>query len=159
MWTKQQLIDEAFSELALQGFVFNLDEDMMQTALRRLDAMMATWNGKGLRLGYALPSTPEASSLSSPSGLPDWANEAVFLALSIRQSSGLGKTVSQATVLTAKAAYEAVLMHCAFPQEQQLPSTLPRGAGNKAYRVGGNPFFPQPIDPILAGPDAPIEFT
>lgn len=147
MWTKQHLIDEAYNELALQGFVFNLGPEMTQSALRRLDAMMATWDGRGIRIGYALPSSPASSVLDGESGIPDWANEAVFLALAIRLASGLGKTIAPGTAVAAKLAYDVVLARCAFPNEQQLPSNLPRGAGNKTYHGGYDRFF-HPVTPL-----------
>jgi hypothetical protein len=36
-------------------------------SLRRLDAMMAEWNAKGIRLGYPLPGSPENSDINAES--------------------------------------------------------------------------------------------
>ncbi len=159
-WTKQELIDEAFGELALQGFTFNLDADVMQSALRRLDSLMATWNGKGIRIGYALPSSPSSSELDSDSGLPDWATEGVFLALAVRLSATMGKSLSPSTMSSAKAAYDVITARCAFPMQQQLPSNLPLGSGNKPWRNTLQPFFPVPTDPLVtADGDSAIDFN
>jgi hypothetical protein len=46
-----------------------------------------------------------------------------------------------------------------MPVQQQLPSTMPAGAGNKPWRVYDNPFIRPPVDPVLAGQDGPIEFN
>ena len=43
MWTKTLLIEEAFGELALAGYVYDLRPEEMQAAGRRLETMMATW--------------------------------------------------------------------------------------------------------------------
>jgi hypothetical protein len=43
--------------------------------------------------------------------------------------------------------------------EQQLPSTMPAGAGNKPWRNYDNPFLQRPVDPVLAGQDGQIEFN
>src|SRR5437868_8121035 len=62
-WTKEQLIDEAFAELRLAGYTFDIAPEEKQTALRRMDTMMATWEGRGIRVGYPLPSSPDGSDI------------------------------------------------------------------------------------------------
>ena len=49
-WTKRQYIEQAFEEVGLAAYVFDLTPEQLQSALRKLDAMMAEWNAKGLRL-------------------------------------------------------------------------------------------------------------
>lgn len=148
-WTKQQLIEDAFAELGLPVTTFNVGPEQLERALRRLDTMLATWNGKGIRLGYAMSGNPEGSNLDDDSGLPDSAHEAVITNLAIRIAPGRGKTVSQNTLTTARNAYEGLLSLAAFPPQQQLPSTLPVGAGNKPWRYN-TPFMPRPTDPLVA---------
>ena len=157
-WTKQQLVEEAYAELALHGYVFDLDPEELQFALRRLDGMMGMWNGKGIRLGYPLPSSPDASNLDDDSNLPDYATEATYLSLAVRIAAGKGKQLTQQTLMLAKQAYDALLSRFAMPPEQQLSSRLPSGAGNTPWR-GQGPFLPDPIDTIDVGPDSPIDFT
>lgn len=157
MWTKQQLIEQALSELGLGG-TFNVGSDELEDALRRLDSMIAMWDGKGIRLGYALPSTPDTSELDQDSGLPDTAHEAVIMNLAVRLASGFGKTLSQDTRIIAKQAYDALLVGPAQPPPQAAKS-VPSGAGNKPWR-NGQPFIPTPPDLLEAaqGGDV-IEFT
>lgn len=50
-YTKRDIVAMAFEEIGLAGYVFDLQPQQLEGALRRLDSMMATWNGKGLRLG------------------------------------------------------------------------------------------------------------
>jgi hypothetical protein len=64
-YTKRQFITAAFEEIGLASYVFDLQPQDLQTALRRLDAMMAEWNGKGLRLAYPIPLSPEDSDLDT----------------------------------------------------------------------------------------------
>jgi hypothetical protein len=158
-WTKKQLIMDAFAEIGLND-AFNVSADDQQLALRRMDTMLAEWNSKGIRLGYPLPSSPDASKLDDDSGLPDAAFQAVITNLAIRLAPGFGKTVSQDTRTTATAGYNTLLKVAAFPPEQQRPDTLPRGAGNKPWGGGyPRPFQPRPRDPLLAGQgDEPIDF-
>lgn len=156
-WPKQKIIEEAFGELALAGHVFDLSPDELQAALRRLDTMMATWQAKGIRLGYAFASDTVPSKLDDDSGIADSAVEAVFLNLAKRLAASYGKQLRPSTLATAKEAYDMLLGKAAMPPEQQFPGTLAVGAGNKPWRTQGSPFMPQPAD-LVAGTD-PIDLT
>lgn len=157
-WTKRQFVAQAFEEIGLASYVFDLSPEQMESALRRLDSMMATWNSKGIRLGYPIPSSPQDSNLDAETGVPDSANEAIYLNLGIRLAPSFGKTVSADTKAAAKMAYDSLLSRAAMPMEQQMPAHMPAGAGNKPWRNTDNPFLTPPVDPLLAGQDGPIEF-
>lgn len=157
-WTKRQFVTQAFEEIGLAAYVFDLTPEQLQSALVRLDSMMASWNAKGIRLGYPVPLSPQDSDLDEETGVPDAANEAIYLNLGIRIAPGFGKTVAPDTKSSAKLAYDTLLAKAAMPVEQQLPGTVPSGAGNKPWRID-NPFLRQPVDPLLAGEDGPIEFN
>lgn len=160
MWTKRQLITEAYGELALAGYEVDITPEEQQTALRRMDAMMATWEGNGVRVGYAFPANPDDSDLDQPSGLPDMAHEAVFLTLAIRLAPGNGKQISPDTRKAARQGYLRLLRQAAQPSQQQLPSTLPRGAGNKGWTMGRQPFFPAPSnDPLQLSQGGDLNIT
>jgi hypothetical protein len=160
MWTKRQLIEQAYDELALAGYVFDLTPEELQSALRLLDGMMAGWEGKGVRLGYALPATPDASDLDQLSGLPDRANEAVWANLAMRRAAGMGKTLMPSTLRLAREGYAALLVPLAQPRTQQLPSTLPVGAGNRTYGFPYRRFFPPPTtDPLPVEHGTDLDLT
>jgi hypothetical protein len=148
-WTKGELVDDAYAQLALQGYVFDIGPETRQGGLRRLDTMLATWNAKGIRLGYALPSSPSTSDIDADSGLPDSAFEAVIFNLAIRLADMHGKTVSQNILNVAKDGLDMLMMRAAYPPQQQFPNTLPRGAGNKPWRTNNSPFMPTPTDPLV----------
>jgi hypothetical protein len=58
-WTKEQLVDAAFEELTLaEGDGFGITPGREGARAGRLDAMLATWAAKGMRLGYAFPASP-----------------------------------------------------------------------------------------------------
>ena len=155
-YTKRQFVEEAFAELGMANYTFDLQPQQLDTAMRRLDAMMATWNAKGIRLGYPLPSSPQDSDLDTETQVPDSANEAIVANLAIRIAPQYGKQVQIDTRTTAKLGYDTLLARATFPLEQQFPRTLPLGAGQKPWRYD-TPFMPGPVDPVLAGPDGPIE--
>lgn len=158
-YSKRQFVTAAFEEIGLASYVFDLQPEQLQSALRRLDSMMADWNGKGIRLGYPIPGSPQFSDLDEPSEVPDSANEAIITNLAIRIAPGYGKTVSANTQATAKDSYNTILLRAVQPGQQQLPATMPAGAGNKPWRVYDNPFIRPPVDPVLAGQDGPIEYN
>lgn len=158
-YSKRQFVTAAFEEIGLASYVFDLQPQDLETALRRLDAMMAEWNAKGIRLGYPLPSSPQFSDIDAPSEVPDSAYEAIITNLGIRLAPGFGKQLNPATLVTAKQGYNTLLSRAAIPTVQQLPSTMPAGAGWKPWRIWDDPFIRPPIDPIQSGPDGPIEFN
>ena len=157
-YTKRQFITGAFEEIGLADYVFDLSPEQLESALRRLDAMMMEWNAKGIRLGYPSPSSPQDSDLDTETNTPDGAWEAVITNLAVRIAPGYGKTVSPDTKMVAKDAYNTLLQRATFPLEQQLPSTMPSGAGNKPWWYD-NPFLQQPVNPVDSGSDGPIEWS
>lgn len=155
-WTKRQFVEQAFEEIGLASYVYDLQPDQLQSACRRLDTMMATWNAKGLRLGYPLPSTPEDTSLDDETNVPDRANEAIVLNLAVKLAPSFGKVVSPDTRAGAKNAMRVLYSYVA-PIEMQLPDTLPSGAGNKPWRTSRDEYMPTPEDPIQAGGDSLLD--
>ena len=151
-WTKQMLIEEAFGELALHGFVVTLGPDVLESGLRKLDTMMAMWDGKGITLSYPLPTSPDDSNLDDDSNLPDYAVEPVYMNLAVRLSAGYGKQVAPTTAATAKDGLDMVMARAAFPQEVRYPSSMPSGAGNKPWLWGSGPFIQQ-ADPLTTDTD------
>lgn len=158
-YSKCQFVAAAFEEIGLASYAFDLQPQQFESALRRLDAMMASWNALGIRLGYPMPSSPQFSDLDAQSEVPDSANEAIITNLAVKIAPGYGKQVMQDTKATAKETYNTLLSRAAAPLEQQLPGTMPSGAGNKPWRVYDDPFLRPPVDPVLAGQDGPIEFN
>ena len=157
-YSKRQFISAAFDEIGLASYAFDLQPEQFEAALKRLDAMMADWNGKGIRLGYPLPSSPQYSDLDAQSEVPDSAFESIICNLAIRIAPSYGKQVMPQTQIAAKSAYQTLLSRAPMPLEMQLPGSMPSGAGNKPWRVYDEPFLRRPIDPVLAGQDGPIVY-
>lgn len=156
-YTKRQFVTAALEEIGLASYIFDAQPEQLQSALTRLDAMMANWNGKGIRLAYPLPGSPGASSLDENTAVPDSANEAVITNLAVRLAPSYGKAVSADTKATARDAYNLLLSRAAMPPEQQLPDNMPAGAGNKPWNLYGTYINP-PADPVLTGGDGVLEF-
>lgn len=159
-WTKRQLIEQAFEEAGLAAYVFDLSAEQLQSALRRLDSMMATLMEKGVILGYPIPVIPQDSVLSDDSNIPDYAVEAVYLNLGIRIAPAFGKAISMDTKTNAKNALDALFVRFAVPNQQQYPSGTPSGAGAKSWRLNGNPFIADPIvAPVTNGDNGQLIFN
>ena len=158
-YSKRQFVEAAFEEVGLAAYVFDLQPQQLESALRRLDAMMAEWNAKGIRLGYPLPGSPQNSDINAPSEVPDSANEAIITNLGMRIAAGYGKGIMPQTLAVAKQGYNTLLSRAAMPPEQQFPGTLPAGAGNKPWRVYDDPFLPGPVDRVAVGGDGLLELN
>lgn len=140
-YTKRQFVEGAHNEIGLSSYVFDMPTEQLQLSMQRLDAMMAEWNAKGIRLGYPMPSSPENSDLDTETDVPDSAWEAIITNLAIRVAPSFGKQVMMETKATAKRAYNTLLSLATVPPEMQFPNTLPAGAGNKPW-VYDDPFLP-----------------
>lgn len=157
-YSKRQFVTAAFEELGLASYVFDLSPEQIESALRRLDAMMATWNGLGIRLSYPLPGSPENSDIDAETTVPDSANEAIITNLAVRLAPSIGKTAAIETKVAAKRAYDVLLARAAQPLEITLPADMPAGAGNKPWRRDQQYIYP--TDPgIASGSDGYINFT
>lgn len=155
-YSKRQFIEAAFEEIGLASYIFDLQPQQLESALRRLDAMMADWNGKGIRVGFPLSLSPQQSDLDEQTYVPDMANQAIITGLAVRLAPAYGKQVMPGTLAIAKSSYDTLLAKAAMPPEQQFPDTLPSGAGNKPWMY--DVFLPGPVDRVLAGQDGAIEF-
>lgn len=155
-WTKAEFVAAAFDELGLTAFFDDLEEIQKIAALKKLDAMLATWNGIGIRIGYPIPSSPENSSLDDETNVPDVANEAIFLSLAVRIAPAYGKIASRETKVSAKNAYNALLSKNSHIPEFQLPTTMPIGQGSQQrYQT----FVSPPEIKIDNGKDSELELN
>jgi len=158
-YSKRQFIEAALAEIGLASYAFDLQPEQLEAARQRLDAMMADWNGKGIRLGYPIPVSPQDGSIDEQTNVPDSAYEAIICNLGIRLAPSYGKQVMNETKATAKQGYDTLMQRATAPLEQQFPNTMPSGAGNKPWRVYDNPFLRPPVSPVEAGPDGPLQFN
>lgn len=148
-YSKRQFVLQAFEEIGLAAYVFDLTPDQLNSAVIRLDSMMTMWNGKGIKLGYPAPASPENTDLDAETNVPTEANDAIILALASRLAPGYGKTVSMETKTQAKIAYDMLLNAAAFPYEMQMPSTMPSGAGNKGDMMNVPFVNPPNLAPLV----------
>lgn len=158
-WTKRQILEQAFNEIGLAGYLFDLSPEQLQTAARQLDSMMLTWNAKGIKLGYSFALDPQNIDIDQDSFIPPEAYEATYLNLGLRIGPGFGKTIPAETRINAKMAYDAIVAIAAMPRQQQMPGTMPAGAGNKPWRRYDDNFLRQPDEgPLTVDPNGQLDF-
>jgi len=155
-YTRRDFVNGALEEIGLASYAYDATAEELTSAMRRLDAMMAEWNAKGIRIGYPIPSGPATGSLTDETNVPDSAWEAITCALAIRIAPSYGKQVMPATMTNAKRAYNTLLNLHATPIEMQLPE-MPAGAGNKPWRYDGS-YLLGPENRLQAGDDSLLEF-
>lgn len=156
-WTKRQLIESAFEEAGLAAFALDLSADQVQSAGKRLDAMMAGLNQQGLQIGYNMSSTPGNFDPDQDSGIPDGAYELVMTGLAIRIAPSYGKQISMDTRALYSRALDAMKLEAAYPQSIAIPAGYPIGAGYKAKPGYYSEFAPGAEDTLSSG-DQPLEF-
>ena len=157
-YKKLDIVDLAFQEIGIASYEFDLNPQESNGALRQLDLMMATWNKRGIRLGYPIPSAPNNSDLDDEIDIPDNAFEAMYLNLAVRISSGFGKQLAPETRIAASRTYQELLSTQIHPIEQALDArAVPAGAGNKPWRVNQDPFLAKSKTPITTGANQVLE--
>ena len=157
-WTKRQYIEAAFEEIGLASYVYDLQPQQLESALRRLDAMLAEWNARGVRLGYPLPARPQDSTLDEQTTCPDAANDAIVAGLAVRIAPSYGKQVMPDTKIAAKRGLDTLMMRAAAPRPMQYPRNMPAGAGNKQWGQFWGPFLPPPEDALQVGNDGFVDY-
>lgn len=156
-YTKRDFIDSAFEELGMSSEVYNIQDFQYQTALKRLDSMMALWNSKGIRLSYPLPGSPSTSNLDSITNVPDKANEAIYKNLAIKIAPAFGKVVPPEVKADASMAYKD-LMASNVNLEEMQPNSMPKGAGAKTYGRTRSRFITPKERGLDVGSDGAFDF-
>ena len=157
-WTKRQIVEQAYEAIGYAFYDFDMSPEQMQTGLRSLDAMAATWNGRGIRIGYPLPSSIAAGTADESAGVPDFAVEALYSNLALRIAPGAGKEVAPELRAQAGAAYKALLSRSAAPIERVTNThAAPLGQGQKYWRTSRDPFQRADGLRIDNGPDSELD--
>lgn len=151
MATKKELVEGAYEEIALAGYVFDLSPEELNTGLRRCDRLGTEWDALGIRLGYNIADT-ECSDLNDDSGVPDWAQNAFIANLALRIASTIGKQVSMDTRIAARQGKQALLIGNYEIPQMQMPRQMPIGTGNR--RNTKTQVFFAPKDRVTTTHDA-----
>jgi hypothetical protein len=141
VWTKKQLIDAAFDELALGDGAYILEPEQYISALMKLDAMLTAWGAKGVYLGWNSVSNTTQNPLgtNNSSGLPEFCNEAVYLNLALRLANSYGRLVSPDLRNLASSSYRDLVGILATTPVASSNGSIMLGAGDTL--VGTSQIF------------------
>lgn len=152
--SKRYLVMKAFKAMGLASEDSDVSADQLQDALTSLNDMLAEWTTVGIRLG-----DNRDGDLNADSGIPDWANRAVWSNLAVELAAGIGRDLEPRVVGMAERGYNHLLAKEAVPIPYRIPDTLPAGAGNKPWRENGREFLVDDNeDNIDADTDSELEF-
>lgn len=152
-WTKRQLVVKAYASLGVADYVYDLSAEELRDACVDLDAMIASW--KSINISYNMSDSPDTADINADSGLPAFANQAVYLNLAPLLALPLGRQLPASLLVGAKRAYTELLKNAINPpQNKQFPGTLPRGAGQKSWDW---PYLNPPIDQLETGPEGQLD--
>ena len=152
-YTKLELVKAALGEIGLSDYAFDISTDQLDQGLARLDAMMAEWNGRGIRLGYPIASSPGAIDSATDSRIPDYAYEPVITNLAVRLAPSIGKSASVETRITATRGMNTLFAKSARPRPAQL-GNMPSGAGSKS----SVPFISAQDNGVIEQPEDSAQF-
>jgi hypothetical protein len=132
---KADYIQGAYEQLRIWGLTSSVTPVESELALKRLNGLLLHWENQGIYLGWNIG----ADDVNDESGLPDWAQEAVFTNLAIKLMPVFGKTASREQAQEAAETYEAITLKCY--DNMEYPDTMPVGAGNQRYGYSSRRFF------------------
>lgn len=153
-WSKRDIVTKAYSQFGYASYEYDLDPAELAEAMSTLDMMMAMFSSKGIRLGYLMPDSKDGGNLDDQSGIPDTSLEAVVTLLAARLAPTIGKMLSPDQKAFAKVAYDQIMN--VLPPKMVMPSSMPRGSGNKSYD-GYDVFFTGPVESIDTGTDGKLD--
>lgn len=151
MYTKRAIIEDAYAELALAGWVWDLQPEEIQWAVKRLDMMASRWAFKGIMIGYPGSSDPAGSNPDEELPVQDYAIEPLVMNLAVTIAAGKGKQLQGRTLASAIQGYNDLIAEAASNRMIPLrrPYYMPIGAGNKPQRYFQGPFVPPNSDDPL----------
>lgn len=153
-WTKRQVVAKAYGVTGVAEA--NMDTEELLEGMTSLDAMMASWEGRGMRLGYLASNTPTEGDLGQDTGLPPWAIQAVYLNLGIELAAVNGREVMPDTRALAERALNAVRLRTRRGAQMKLGPGVPAGGGNRRWRGQTGDFIVDDEDDLSV--DGTTEF-
>jgi len=132
MTTANELINDAFDLLEIKSAEVELEDDEINTAIRRMNRMITSWAQEGMNLGYS-----KVTLKTETVTIPDWSEEAVVALLAVRLAPAFGVPLTQALQAQAAGSLKNLQQQLITIGDVQFPSNLPIGSGN-AYRNDQN---------------------
>lgn len=147
---KRDLVQLAYEECGQADYSYTIQTDEYDSALRRLNVLMAEWAGVGIDLGYNFPDYGNGSP-EDESGIPIEASQVVGLHLAARIAPTMGKTLSGETrAQMAVSLANLRAMYLTAPSMSLSRQTV-RGAGNRWGTWNRDPYYRNCRETIVKG--------
>ncbi|MDZ7905164.1 MAG: packaged DNA stabilization gp4 family protein [Cypionkella sp.] len=137
-WTKRDIVHQAYTEIGVADYEFDLQPEMLQSGLRQLDLLLAGWATAGIRIGFS--GGNGKGDIDAETAVPEWALRALYLNLAMDMAAGFGKQPSPRTMAQAKESYDMLLARTVIP----LPRRLIGYAGSGTW-WGNLPVAQEPL--------------
>jgi hypothetical protein len=133
--TKGAIVIRALGKLGIANYVFDTEAEEDVSALRQLDSLAASWQGKLRPFGYLQPATNGASLPSDDAGIDEADVDAFIYGLAEVLAPDYGKNLSGPIMKRAADERSAFLCRYQVQAEYAMPRRQPVGAGNdRSYR-------------------------
>lgn len=136
--TKDTIIEYAFQDLRISGYIFDKSPQMLSAMLSRLDVMMREWRLKQMDVGYNHPLKIGQSEFNDIAGIEDGLTAMVATCLAKEYLDGIGKSLTPNFIARYNKAYNYIYAKYYGVPYSVLTANTPRGAGGKLYSV----YFP-----------------
>lgn len=151
MYTKGSVVNDAYKELRIWGITTTPTPEEVQTALSRLDELMAAYDGQNnFTINYNFELTP---NINSPTGTPFQFKRMMVKNLAVELIPTFGKEVPPALMAQAGKSYEDALGLVQMTKLQQIqpPRRMPLGNGNTFRGL----FWNRYMVPVQLPPNTP----
>jgi len=135
MKTKIQLASQTFDELRINGITSNADSEDIVLALESLEQLVSELT---FDIGWRFGSDP-----NEVTGIPMWAESAIYLSLAVRIADRYGKQISP---MKADAAMSRLIGRVKKPRLVGYPANMPAGLGNRRQYRSIDIFMPQVVE-------------
>jgi hypothetical protein len=141
-WTKKQIILQAYLEIGLGDYIYNLTPEELNNALMVLEMMISEWETLGVVLGYPTAFVPSQADINEDSHIPMHAMSAVCVNLGVRLAVSFGKVLDSGIIGTATNSFSRLLTLFTKPTKMNYNRGMVAGAGNKGLQANLMPFIP-----------------
>lgn len=132
--TKRSLIGQAYIEVALNGWEYDISPEEMDKALVRLDMLCAELALRGIDINYNAPSAVGFGDLDDDLGCPDGAFFGLAILLAKRLCPSMGKKLSMESREALDAAEKALRASArSLVPSMGLGRATPLGTGNRTW--------------------------
>lgn len=136
--TKRAIIEMAYEDCGLAGYVFERTDDEFASGLRKLNTLMGEWPWNTLK--FNLP-TYGQGELAEFSGLDDKYIHAVSQYLAMRLAANMGKSMPIEYMRTCNRSLMLLQSEAAVVPKIGFTQGTPKGQGHRQY-YRREPFFP-----------------